>query len=259
MATHPAGSGGGQPPEQCLQVDRERGRIWLTVEPEREQVVVRVRDTGIGIAAEQISRIFEMFAQAKTPLESSRGGLGIGLTLVKNLVELTAAQSKPEAPASVKAVSSLSVCRCSPGCRPWRRSLPLAQSASTHPRRVLVVDDNRDSSDSLATLLKLTGHDVYIANDGLEAVEAAAMLQPDVILLDIGMPRLNGYDAARRIREQPRRKALTLVALTGWGQAEDRRRSEDAGFDAHLVKPVDLVALTKLLDESGGSQQNAEG
>ena len=113
------------------------------------------------------------------------------------------------------------------------------------------MDDNRDSANSLAMLLKLTGHDVHTAYDGLEAVEAAATLQPDVILLDIGMPRLNGYEAARRIREQPRHKGLTLVALTGWGQEEDRRRSEDAGFDAHLVKPVDLAALTKLLAESG--------
>jgi len=127
---------------------------------------------------------------------------------------------------------------------------PAGDPSSTRPRRILVVDDNRDSADSLATLLKLTGHDVYTANDGLEAVEAAAVLQPDLILLDIGMPRLNGYEAARRIREQPRRSVLTLVALTGWGQAEDRSRSEDAGFDAHLVKPVDLVALTKLLAES---------
>ena len=100
-------------------------------------------------------------------------------------------------------------------------------------------------------LLKLSGHDVHTAYDGLQAVEAAATLQPDVILLDIGMPELNGYEAARRIREQQRDKALTLVALTGWGQDEDRRRSEDAGFDSHLVKPVDLAALTKLLAESG--------
>ena len=124
-------------------------------------------------------------------------------------------------------------------------------SESVRPRRVLVVDDNRDAADSLATLLKMSGHDVHTANDGLEAVEGAAVRQPDLILLDIGMPRLNGYDAARRIREQPRHKRLTLVALTGWGQAEDRSRSKEAGFDAHLVKPVDLTALTKLLAESG--------
>ena len=109
------------------------------------------------------------------------------------------------------------------------------------------MDDNRDSADSLAMLLKLTGHEVHTAHDGLEAVEAAATFQPDVILLDIGLPKLNGYEAARRIREQQRDKGLTLVALTGWGQEEDRRRSEEAGFDAHMVKPVDLAALTKLL------------
>jgi CheY-like chemotaxis protein len=119
------------------------------------------------------------------------------------------------------------------------------------PRRILVVDDNRDSADSLAMLLQVTGHEVHIAHDGPEAVEEAATFQPHVILLDIGLPRLNGYEAARQIRKQQRHKNLTLVALTGWGQEEDRRRSEEAGFDAHMVKPVDFAALTKLLAESG--------
>mgnify|MGYP003694751953 CR=1 FL=1 len=113
------------------------------------------------------------------------------------------------------------------------------------------MDDNRDSADSLAMLLELMGHEVRIAQDGLEAVEEAATFQPHVILLDLGLPRLNGYEAARRIREQQRHGALTMVALTGWGQKEDRRRTAEAGFDAHLVKPVDLVALTKLLAETG--------
>ena len=121
------------------------------------------------------------------------------------------------------------------------------------PRRILVVDDNQDSADSLATLLRLTGHEVHIAHDGLEALERAAAFQPEVILLDIGLPRLNGYEAARRIREQQRHQAPTLVALTGWGQEEDRRRTNEAGFDAHLVKPVDFAALTKLLAESGAN------
>jgi CheY-like chemotaxis protein len=120
-------------------------------------------------------------------------------------------------------------------------------------RRILVVDDNRDSADSLAMLLKLSGHEVRVAHDGLKAVEAAATFQPDVILLDIGLPGLNGYEAARRIREQQRDKDLILVALTGWGQEEDRRRSEEAGFHAHIVKPVDFAALTRLLaDPSAG-------
>ncbi len=117
----------------------------------------------------------------------------------------------------------------------------------TTARRILVVDDNRDSADSLAMLLKLTGNETHTAYDGLEAVEAAATFQPDVVLLDIGLPKLNGYEAARKIREQPWGKNMVLVALTGWGQEEDRQKSKEAGFNAHMVKPVDLAALMKLL------------
>lgn len=115
--------------------------------------------------------------------------------------------------------------------------------------RILVVDDNRDSAESLTMLLNLTGYETHTAYDGLEAVEAAAAFRPDVILLDIGLPKLNGFEAARKIREQQSDKSLALVALTGWGQEEDRRRSEEAGFNAHMVKPVDYAALTKLLAE----------
>jgi CheY-like chemotaxis protein len=228
------------------------GRIWLTVEQEGERAVVRVRDTGIGIAADQIGRIFEMFAQVDTSLQSSRSGLGLGLTLVKNLVEMhggiVAARSAGIGQGSEFVVRLPLLSRPLP-------ATPQAPSAakpkSVVLRRILVVDDSRDSATSLAMLLKLIGHDVHTAFDGLEAVEAAATLQPDVILLDIGMPRLDGYEAARRIRQQQRQKGLTLVALTGWGQDEDRRRTEDAGFDSHLIKPVDLAALAKLLAETG--------
>lgn len=122
------------------------------------------------------------------------------------------------------------------------------EQAATVPRRILVVDDNLDSANSLAMLLKLSGHDVHTAHDGVEAVDAAAKLQPNVILLDIGLPKLNGYDAARRIRQQRSDNGLVLVALTGWGQDEDKRRSTEAGFDFHLVKPIDPSALQKLLD-----------
>jgi CheY-like chemotaxis protein len=120
-------------------------------------------------------------------------------------------------------------------------------------RRILVVDDNRDSAESLAMLLKLSGHEVDIVHDGLKAVEGAATLEPDVILLDIGLPGLNGYEAARRIREQQSDRPMTLVALTGWSQEEDRRLSAEAGFDAHMVKPVDFDVLAKFLAECGTS------
>jgi signal transduction histidine kinase len=236
----------------CKFTDRG-GRIWLTVEDEGEQAVIRVRDTGIGLAADQLGRIFELFAQVDGSLERARDGLGLGLTLVKKLVEMH--NGTVEARSAGLGQGSEFVVRL-----PLQSGLPLApprqpsgvKPVATVPHRILVVDDNRDSANSLAMLLKLLGHTVDTAHDGLEAVEKAMTFRGDVILLDIGKPRLNGYEAARRIREQ-RQKGLKLVALTGWGQEEDRRNSEEAGFDAHLVKPVDLAALTKLLAEWGRS------
>jgi len=224
------------------------GRIRLTVEREGKQALIRVQDTGIGIAAEQLPRIFDMFMQADTSFERSRHGLGIGLTLVKNVVEMHG--GTVEAHSAGVDQGSEFVVRLpllSAPLPPLPREPSGIQAGATVPRRVLIVEDNRDSADSLAILFKVTGHEVHIVHDGLKAVEVAATVQPHVILLDIGLPRLNGYEAARRIREQERHKDVTLVALTGWGQEEDRRRSEEAGFDAHMIKPVDFAALTKLL------------
>jgi signal transduction histidine kinase/ActR/RegA family two-component response regulator len=227
------------------------GHIRLSVEREGNEALVRVQDTGIGIAAEQLPRIFEMFTQVDTSLERSRDGLGVGLPLVKNVVDMhggtVEARSRGLGQGS-EFVVRLPILSAPPPPRP--REPSGSKPVATVPRRILVVDDNRDAADSLAMLLKLTGHDVRIAGDGLEALEEAATFTPHVILLDIGLPRLNGYEAARRIRDQQRHEGLTLVALTGWGQEEDRRRSEEAGFDAHLIKPVDFAALTKLLAES---------
>ncbi len=224
------------------------GRIGLTVEREGDQVLIRVQDTGIGIAAEQLPRIFEMFMQADTSLERSRNGLGVGLTLVKNVVEMH--DGEVEARSEGIGRGSEVVVRLpllSTPLAPVPREPSGIQALATVPRRILIVEDNRDSADSLAILLKAAGHEVHVAHDGLEAVEVAATFQPQVVLLDIGLPRLNGYEAARRIREQQRHKGVTLVALTGWGQEEDRRRSKEAGFDAHMIKPVDFSALTTLL------------
>ena len=227
------------------------GRIRLSVEREGKQALIRVQDTGIGIAAEQLPRIFEMFAQIDSSFERSRDGLGIGLTLVKSVVEMhdgtVEARSAGVGQGSEVIVRLPLLSAPLPPLPPEPSGI---KPVAAVPRRVLVVDDNRDSADSLAMLLQVTGHEVHIAHDGPEAVAEAATFQPHVILLDIGLPRLNGYEAARRIREQQRHKGLTLVALTGWGQDEDRRRSEEAGFDAHMIKPVDFGALTKLLAES---------
>jgi CheY-like chemotaxis protein/two-component sensor histidine kinase len=228
------------------------GHIRLTGERVGEQVVIRVQDTGIGLSAEQLLRIFEMFTQVDTSLERSRDGLGIGLTLVKELVEMHG--GTVEARSAGAGQGSEFVVRLpvlSEPLQPLPRQPSAAKPAAMVQRRILVVDDNRDAAESLAMLLKLGGHEVHTAHDGLEAVEAAAKIQPEVILLDIGLPKLDGYKVARRIRAQQPDTGVVLVAVTGWGQEEDRRRSEESGFDAHMVKPVDLAALSNLLVKLG--------
>ena len=240
----------------CKFTDRG-GHIRLSIQTEDGQAVIRVQDTGIGIAAEQLPRIFEMFTQADTSLERSRDGLGIGLMLVKNLVEMHG--GTVEAHSTGLGQGSEFVVRLPVVSEPPSKTQPQEPSGTKQAtttqktqRRILVVDDNRDSAGTLRMMCELSGHQVHTAYDGLDAVEAAAKFQPDVILLDIGLPGLNGYEAARRIRCQPRDKDLMMVALTGWGQKEDRDRSKEAGFDAHLVKPVDFDALKKLLASECG-------
>jgi signal transduction histidine kinase len=238
------------------------GSVWLSVElvpsaflPSDQEgrndreVVIRVKDTGVGIAPEHLPRIFETFYQADRSLERTQGGLGIGLTLVRRLVEMHGGKVEVHS-AGINQGSEFLI-RLPVLAESATRTLP--QEPVPHPeqpaaaRRVLVVDDNHDSAASLALLLQLTGYEVKMAHDGLEAVEAAAKLLPQIVLLDIGMPNLNGYDAARKIREQAWGKDMVLIALTGWGQEQDRERTREAGFDAHLLKPVDHDALTKLL------------
>jgi PAS domain S-box-containing protein len=227
----------------------EGGRIRVTAERQEGDVIVSVKDSGIGIAAEMLPRIFEIFSQAKPALVRSQGGLGIGLSLVKGLVELHGGSI--EAKSGGLGRGSEFVVRL-----PAARDTPIREPARPDEgdgprpapkRRVLIVDDNRDSADSLTMLLQIMGHEVGTAYDGEQAVEAAGALRPEVVLLDIGMPKLNGYDACRRIREQPWGQGMFLIALTGWGQQEDRRRTEEAGFNHHMVKPVDPSVLIELL------------
>ncbi len=192
-----------------------------------------------------LARVFEMFTQVDRTLEKTTGGLGIGLSLVKGIVELhggtVEAKSEGEGRGS-EFVVRLPVASGSASAagRP-------EDEAPSGTRRVLVVDDNVDSAESLGQLLGLLGNEVRTAHDGETGVRAAAEFRPAVVLMDIGMPKLNGYEAARRIREQPWGRAMVLVALTGWGQDDDRRRTREAGFDHHLVKPVEVAALMRLL------------
>jgi len=261
--------------DNAAKFTRQGGQIWLTTEvvpssrhgeevglsssqtatpisapfqPEEPHVVVRVRDSGIGIPNEMLSKVFEMFTQVERSVERSYGGLGLGLTLVKRLVELhggsVEARSDNSGSEFIVRLPVLAPSSLEDPVQGARSKAPVAKPRS---RRVLVVDDNPDAVETLSILLQLRRNDVLTAVDGLEAVEAAAAFQPDLILLDIGLPKLNGYDAARRIREQRPDNRVVIVAMTGWGQEEDKRKSKEAGFDQHLVKPVDPGLLEELL------------
>ena len=243
------------------------GHIWLTVERSDEPslvdgettpgIVIRVRDNGTGIAADRLERIFDMFMQVDATLERSVAGLGIGLTLVKTLSEMHG--GTVEATSQGVGHGSEFIVRLPIVIEAALPTLPTTIETTETPLRILVVDDNRDSAEMLAMLLKFSGHETHVEHDGLAAVEAVHTLDPDVVVLDIGLPGLNGYDAARRIREQNGGSGRPfLIALTGWGQDEDRSRSKEAGFDAHLVKPVDDRALRTLLTELGSDNRDVE-
>ncbi|HEV8578427.1 MAG TPA: ATP-binding protein [Thermoanaerobaculia bacterium] len=228
----------------------EGGGIRLAVAREGAQAVVRVADTGLGISAELLPRVFDLFTQGDRSLDRAEGGLGIGLALVRRLVEMHGG--------SVEAHSA------GPGCGsefvvrlPWLAAPPAPRDSSGEretqplqpagPRRVLVIDDNRDAADMMTVLLELWGHEVRIAHHGLEALDLAADYRPDAVLLDIGLPGMDGYEVAKRLRQLPGWDGVMLVAVTGYGQDEDLRRSRETGFDHHLVKPVEPLKLECLL------------
>ena len=224
------------------------GQIWLTAKREGREAVISIKDNGIGIPGDMLSTIFEMFLQVDRSLEQSKGGLGIGLTLVRRLVEMHdgSIEARSNGPnEGSEFVVRLPLAKASPG----KLTPGTAEVGTKTPSRcrILVVDDNKDAADSLAMLLRVDGNDIRTAYDGAEALEVAEVFHPEVVLLDIGLPKLNGYDVARRMRRQPWGQSATLVALTGWGKDEDRRLSQEAGFNAHLVKPVDLALLANLL------------
>jgi signal transduction histidine kinase len=240
------------------------GRITLSARRRNRDAEITVSDNGMGIAPEVLPRIFDLFTQMDERMERSPSGLGIGLALVRRLVEMhggtvAAASAGPglgseftiRLPVSVERADEADGAGAGPVEPPGRDAPGLAAR-----RRILVADDNLDALETLATLLALDGHEVYRARDGAEAFEVAQRERPEVALLDIGMPRANGYEVATRIRREPWGRSTTLVALTGWGQDADRRRSEAAGFDMHLTKPVDPKVVSDLL--AGGVSHGAE-
>ncbi len=223
------------------------GSIWLKAERSGDEVIVSVRDNGMGISAEMLPRVFDLFTQSGRALDRAQGGLGIGLALSRSLVHLHGGQIEARSEGPGRG-SEFTV------------RLPLGEAPSSHagskgstalaPKllcRILVVDDDRDVADSLVMLLQSMGADVRVAYNGAAALATVAEFKPDLALVDIGMPNMDGYETARRIRLMPEGKNLVLVALSGWGRDEDRQRTTEAGFDHHFVKPMEIGALENLL------------
>jgi len=225
----------------------EQGQVWLSLELGRQEAILQVRDNGIGLAADQLESIFELFVQMDNTLARSKGGLGLGLTLVKQLVELhggrVAVQSE-----GLGLGSTFTVHLPTPATAAEPEVTPNQQvNNPSAARRILVIDDNADAALSLSMLLKLSGYQVHSCSSGRAGIQAAELLRPAVILCDIGMPELDGYATCRLIRQQSWGESIVLIALTGYGGEEDKQRTREAGFDGHLVKPVDLGALQALL------------
>jgi PAS domain S-box-containing protein len=235
------------------------GRIDLIVEQTRGEAVIRVRDNGIGIAPERLPSVFDMFEQIEGAADRSQGGLGIGLTLARRLVEMQG--GKIEAHSAGLGKGSEFLTRLPALAEPAAEPAPelpegLPASSATAGRRVLVVDDNVDSAESLAVLLRLYGHEVRLAHDGEAALKEARSFRPDVIFLDLSLPKIDGYEVARRLRLEPAMSGMTLVAMTGYGHEEERRRTREAGFQAHLVKPVNFDMLRELLSSLPANQSH---
>ncbi len=222
--------------------------IWLSAKQDGNMVAVSIRDTGIGISAAHLPNIFEAFVQVDTSWERAQGGLGIGLSLVKEFVGLHGGRVEVHSDGLGKGSEFVVYL---PVASAAEAELPAAviETPRGPGRRILVADDNNDAAESLAMMLEIMGHEVRTASDGEAAVSITADFRPDLVLMDLGMPRLTGYEAARQIRAQPLGNLPYLVALTGWGADEDRRRTQDAGFDRHLVKPVELDTLNKMIAE----------
>ena len=222
------------------------GPIWLSMRRRKGEALVTVRDAGIGIPPEMLPRVFEMFTQLDSSPRRKHGGLGIGLTLVQNLVQLHG--GKVEATSRGPGSGSEFLVRLPlAASRPAAEAPPAGAAEALPPLRVLVVDDNRDAAESASLLLEVLGAETHVVNDGNSALAALKTFPADLVLLDLGMPGMDGYEVARRIRSDPSHEGLKLVAVTGWGQEEDRLRSRRAGFDHHLVKPTGVESLRAVM------------
>ncbi len=230
------------------------GQIWLSAERAQDEIVVKVRDTGIGIPPKELSQMFELFVQGDRSLARSEGGLGIGLTLARSLAELhggslSATSAGPDKGSEFVVRLPLA----SPADRARAESKPPVAQASQRRLRVLIVDDNLDAARSMAALLKLLSHQVWTAHDGPSGLEAARSYRPEIVLLDIGLPGMDGYLVAEQIRREDFGKAMRLIAVTGYGQEEDRRQAFSSGFDQFVTKPVDYATLLSLIVAPGSA------
>jgi CheY-like chemotaxis protein len=226
------------------------GRIEVGVLVEGGQAVITIRDTGIGIPQDRLDGVFEMFSQVESALSRSRGGLGIGLSLTQRLVQMHGGNVKaysdgPGHGSRFHVTLPLATAEELP--EDAAPATPAATAADDKGLRILVADDNADAAETMSALLEEMGHVVRHVGDGEAAVQVCGEFDPQLVLLDIGMPKVNGYDACRRIRAASGKRRV-IVAVTGWGQPQDHRRSQEAGFDRHLVKPIDIDALTEVID-----------
>jgi signal transduction histidine kinase/ActR/RegA family two-component response regulator len=229
------------------------GHICLSAESGADEAIIRVRDTGVGIERDQFQAIFDMFTQLDSSLIRAQSGLGIGLTLVKSLVQLHG--GTVEVQSAGRNQGTEFIVRLPLTADKASVANPI-NPVATAVHRILIIDDDPDAADTLSMLLELSGHETQTLNESTEAVATAEAFVPDLILLDIGMPKMDGYSVARSIRQQAWGDKPVLVALTGWGQEEDRRKSREAGFDGHLVKPADYVTLSQLIADLNGAKQN---
>ncbi|MGH7122369.1 MAG: hybrid sensor histidine kinase/response regulator, partial [Acetobacteraceae bacterium] len=226
-----------------------QGKIRVETRAEGEMAVISVSDNGMGIPADLLPKVFDLFVQGDRTLDRAEGGLGIGLAVVKKLIHMHSGTITAESGGSGKgATIEIRLPRIA---QPAAAKAPAIPGFKLCPRRILVVDDNADAAQSLAMLLSAAGHQTLVAPDGRQALESIASFQPEVALVDIGLPEMDGYELARRVRADAPLNGLKLVAVTGYGQAEDREKARAAGFAHHLLKPIDIAALERILATMG--------